>query len=72
MLETKKLETSGDTLFSNKKYKEARKVYKEVIEKYKPLEGNKYFEKENYDKLMEAVVKKEKEAWKESNWIPFF
>ena len=72
MLETKKLETSGDTLFSNKKYKEARKVYKEVIEKYKPLEGNKYFEKENYDKLMEAVVKKEKKAWKESNWIPFF
>ena len=59
-------------IMENKKYKEARKVYKEVIEKYKPLEGNKYFEKENYDKLMEAVVKKEKEAWKESNWIPFF
>ena len=72
MLETKKLETNGDILFSNKKYKEARKVYKEVIEKYKPLEGNKYFEKENYDKLMEEVTKKEKAAWKESNWIPFF
>ena len=72
MLETKKLETTGDTLFSNKKYKESRKIYKEAIEKYKKLEGNKYFEKENYDKLMEEVTKKEKAAWKESNWIPFF
>ena len=72
MLETKKLETTGDTLFSNKKYKESRKIYKEAIEKYKQLEGNKYFEKENYDKLMEEVMKKEKAAWKESNWIPFF
>ena len=57
---------------SNKKYKESRKIYKEAIEKYKQLEGNKYFEKENYDKLMEEVMKKEKAAWKESNWIPFF
>ena len=65
-------EKKADDLFKEEKYKEARNLYEEVMEKYKGLEGDKYFEKENYDILMQEIEEKYKKAKKKASWIPFF
>ena len=70
-LNINKDEKKADGLFKDEKYKEAKKIYQEVLEKYKSLEGNKYFEKENYDILIKETEAKYKQAKKKSNWIPF-
>lgn len=70
-LNINKDEKKADDLFKDEKYKEAKKIYQEVLEKYKSLEGNKYFEKENYDILIKETEAKYKQAKKKSNWIPF-
>ena len=70
-LDINKDEKKADSLFKDEKYKEARKIYEEVLENYKSLEGNKYFEKENYDILIKETEEKYKQAKKKSNWIPF-
>ena len=72
VIDGKKLETNGDTLFADKKYKEAKKIYREAIAKYDPLKDSNYLDREKYNKIMEEVRAKEKKAWKKSNWIPFF
>ena len=64
-------EKKADDLFKEEKYKEARNLYEEVMEKYKGLEGDKYFEKENYDILMQEIEEKYKKAKKKASWIPF-
>lgn len=67
-----KEEKKADDLFKNEKFKEAKNLYNKVIEKYKELEGNKYFEKENYDILMKEVKEKYEKANKKAGWFSFF
>ncbi|MDR3222534.1 MAG: hypothetical protein LBT66_02180 [Methanobrevibacter sp.] len=71
-IDTKKLETNADTLFADKKYKEARNIYKESISKIEPLKDSNYFDRGKFNKILEELKAKEKKAWKKSNWIPFF
>ncbi|MFR8990467.1 MAG: protein phosphatase 2C domain-containing protein [Fusobacterium sp.] len=70
-LSINKDEKKADNLFKEEKYKEARNLYKELKEKYKVLEGDKYFEKENYDILMQEIEEKYKKAKKKASWISF-
>ncbi|MGF6906258.1 hypothetical protein [Fusobacterium sp. PH5-44] len=72
VLAGQKIEQEGDTLMSDKKYKEARKMFKEAITKYETLKDDNYFDRGKYNKIMEIIKEKEKKAWKKSNWIPFF
>ena len=72
IVSSKKLEKKGDKLFEDKKYKEARVEFKLAMEKVKKIEKNRYLTKEKYDDLLKEIEKKEKKAWVESNWIPFF
>lgn len=67
-----KEEVKADKLFKDGQYKQARNIYKEVINKYKVLQGDKYFEKENYDILMKQVESKYKKAKKKASWFYFF
>jgi hypothetical protein len=71
-IDVKKIETNGDTLLADKKYKEARKIYKESMSKLDPLKDSNYFDREKFNKIMDELKAKEKKAWKKSNWIPFF
>lgn len=70
-LSISKEEKKADDLFKEEKYKEARNLYEEVMKKYKELEGDKYFEKENYDILIKEIEEKYKKAKKKASWIPF-
>lgn len=72
VLEGQKIELEGNALIADKKYKEARKVFKEAITKYETLKDDNYFDRGKYNKIMEVIKEKEKKAWKKSNWIPFF
>ena len=72
VIDGNKLELEGDKLFADKKYKEARKTFKEAIAKYETLKDDNYFDRGKYNKIMETIKEKEKKAWKKSNWIPFF
>lgn len=65
-------EAKGDKLYSNKKYKESHQEFLEAIKKLKKIEKNKTLSESQYDEYLENLNKKEREAWRESNWIPFF
>lgn len=65
-------EAKGDKLYSNKKYKDSHQEFLEAIEKLKKIQKNKILSESQYDEYLENLNKKEKEAWRESNWIPFF
>ena len=67
-----KIEEEGDALFSDKKHKDARRIFKEAISKYEELKDDNYFDRGKYNKIMEVINEKERQAWKKSNWIPFF
>lgn len=71
-LDINKSEKKADELFKAEEFKKAKEIYKEVLDMYKVLEGDKYFEKENYDSVIKQTTEKYKLAKKKSNWIPFF
>lgn len=66
------LEKQGDNLFKEKKFKEAKIKYIDAEKEYIKLQSKELYSNEKYDKLIDKINKKEKLAWKESNWIPFF
>ncbi len=72
LLTGKTLEELGDTLYAQKKYKESKGKYNDSKITYEYLKGNNYLPPEKYDELILNIEEKEKKAWKESNWIPFF
>ncbi|MGL4866897.1 hypothetical protein [Cetobacterium sp.] len=72
LLKATELETQGDKLFKEKKYKESRNKFIESQKEYEKLKNNELYPLGKYEENMKLIVEKEKNAWRESNWIPFF
>lgn len=68
----KELEDQGDELFKTKKYKDSKLKFREAKKEYEKVKGSEYISTKQYDRIISEVSKKEKAAWRESNWIPFF
>lgn len=72
LLKATELEIQGDKLFEEKKYKESRNKFIESQHEYEKLKNNELYPLDKYEENLKKITEKEKKAWRESNWIPFF
>lgn len=72
LLKGTELETQGDKFFREKKYKDSRNKFIESQKEYEKLKNNELYPLNKYEEHIKVITEKEKKAWRESNWIPFF
>ncbi|MEG0514157.1 MAG: hypothetical protein RR523_00860, partial [Cetobacterium sp.] len=72
LLKATELEVQGDKLFKEKKYKNSRNKFIESQKEYEKLKNNELYPLNKYEENIKVITEKEKKAWRESNWIPFF
>ena len=72
LLKAAELENQGDKLFKEKKYKDSRNKFIESQKEYEKLKNNDLYPIKKSAENIKVISEKEKNAWRESNWIPFF
>ncbi|MBC2857060.1 hypothetical protein H3N56_11515 [Cetobacterium sp. 2A] len=72
LLKATELEVQGDKLFKEKKYKDSKVKFIESKKEYEKVKDNDFYSSTKYEENIKVISEKEKKAWREVNWIPFF